>query len=316
MSPDEMLRQPQLPAERAYLVLEQLAQRFDQPQVHAFGQATDVVVGFDGDRWSPGERYALDHVGIEGALGQEVDAPELFRFRLEHVDEKRADGLALLLRVSLAGERGQKLGARINVEQGNVEMTTEEPNNLAGLIEPQVAVVDDNAGERAANGLMEELGRTGAVHPAGQAADHPTRPDFGPDAGDLRAAKVGHAPVAWQAGDAPHKISDQAAALRRMCHLRMKLHGVELALFIGDRGERRALGDRHHLETGWQACDAIAMAHPHGVAFALAPNPLKQPVVAGDLELSAPKLAMMSPLHAAAQLSHHGLLAIADAEHG
>ena len=32
--------------------------------------------------------------------------------------------------------------------------------------------------------------------------------------------------------------------------------------------------------------------------------------------LGAPKLAMMSALHAAAELSHHGLLAIADAEHG
>ncbi len=47
----------------------------------------------------PGEADALDHVGIERALGQEFGAADLLRFRLEDVDEEPADGLALGLRI-------------------------------------------------------------------------------------------------------------------------------------------------------------------------------------------------------------------------
>ena len=108
MAPDEMLGQAQLAAQRAHLVLEQLAQRLDQLQVHALGQAADVVVRLDGHRRPAGERHALDHVGVERALGQELGAAELLGLLLEHVDEQRADGLALGLRVGLAGQRREE----------------------------------------------------------------------------------------------------------------------------------------------------------------------------------------------------------------
>ena len=64
VSPDQVLGQAQLAAERAHLVLEQVAKRLDQLQVHARGQAADVVVSLivtAGRR----EADALDHVGIE-----------------------------------------------------------------------------------------------------------------------------------------------------------------------------------------------------------------------------------------------------------
>jgi hypothetical protein len=44
MAADEDVGQPELAAERAYLVLEQFAQRLDQRHVHAPGQTTHVVV--------------------------------------------------------------------------------------------------------------------------------------------------------------------------------------------------------------------------------------------------------------------------------
>ena len=43
-------------------------------------------------------RGALDHVGIERALGEELDRPVLLRLLLEHRDELGADDLPLLLR--------------------------------------------------------------------------------------------------------------------------------------------------------------------------------------------------------------------------
>ena len=62
----------------------------------------------DGHRRPAGERHALDHVGIERALGQELGAAELLRLRLEHVDEQLADGLALGFRIGDAFQRAQE----------------------------------------------------------------------------------------------------------------------------------------------------------------------------------------------------------------
>ena len=100
---DELLVEPELAADRAHFVLEQLAQRLDELHPHALGQAADVVVALD-ERRLPDDRHRLDHVGIQGALRQKVDAPQLGRFLLEHVDEGRADDLALLLGIGDAGE--------------------------------------------------------------------------------------------------------------------------------------------------------------------------------------------------------------------
>ncbi|MNE74938.1 hypothetical protein D3C80_1710550 [compost metagenome] len=46
-----------------------------------------------------GGRDALDHVRVEGALGQEFGAFDLGGLAVEHLDEDAADGLALGLRV-------------------------------------------------------------------------------------------------------------------------------------------------------------------------------------------------------------------------
>ena len=70
--PTKMFGQAELAAERAHLVLEQFAQRLDQLHVHALGQAADIVVRLDGHRRAAGEGDALDHVGIERALREEI----------------------------------------------------------------------------------------------------------------------------------------------------------------------------------------------------------------------------------------------------
>jgi hypothetical protein len=75
-------------------------------------------------------------------------------------------------------------------------------------------------------------------------------PTLGADLGDLARLEVRHAPVAGQAGDAAHEVADQLAPARRVRHLGVELHGVELALLVGDGRERRALRHAHHLEAG------------------------------------------------------------------
>jgi hypothetical protein len=98
----------------AHLVLEQLAQRLDQRQVHPLGQAADVVVALD-HRRRAAHRHALDHVGVERALGEEPRAGDGLASSSNTVDELAADDLALALGV---GDPGQ------GVEEAIVASTT------------------------------------------------------------------------------------------------------------------------------------------------------------------------------------------------
>src|SRR5688500_5353850 len=103
MAENHLPRKPQGEAELAHLVLEELAQRLEQLEVQALGQPADVVVRLDGGGLLAGRTTAgagrLDHVGIDGALGEPSRVPDLLGLALEGLDEKAADDLALLLRV-------------------------------------------------------------------------------------------------------------------------------------------------------------------------------------------------------------------------
>ena len=130
MATDERLGQAELTAERAHFVLEQFAQRLDKFQMHALGQAADIMVRFDGDRRSAGERHALDHVGIERALRQKIGRSfpftcDFLRFGLEHIDEQFADGLALLLGIVDASERVEENILGLNMDQRDIVVVAE-----------------------------------------------------------------------------------------------------------------------------------------------------------------------------------------------
>ena len=111
------------------------------------------------------------------------------------------------------------------------------------------------------------------------------------------------------------EIAQQRRAVRGVHHLGMELHAVEAARLVGDGGERRVGRHADHREALRQRRDAVAVAHPHRVPLALAPHPLEQRGLGGHLDLGAAELAVVAALHAAAELGHHGLLAVADAEH-
>ena len=324
-----MLGQPQLAPQGAHLVLEQLAQGLDQLQVHALGQAADVVVRLDGDGGPAGERHALDHVGVERALGQELrgcwsapEAPEeepppSFLASSSNTSMKSPPMVLRLASGSvLPASAVRKRLLASTCTRGILKAPrNSETTSLASLslsrpwsTKMQVSWCADR--------LVDQHGGHRAVDAAGEAADDAALADLGPDLGDLGRLEVRHRPVARQAGDAAHEVADQLAAARGVRHLGVELHGVELALFIGDGRERGALRHAHHLEAGRQPGDAIAVAHPHGVAVALGPEALEQRAVGGDVELGAAELAVVAAFDPAAHLRHHRLLAVADAEHG
>ena len=102
--------------------------------------------------------------------------------------------------------------AGVDVHQRDVEVAAEQRHDLLGLVEPQQAVVDEDAGELVADRLVDQHGGHRAVDAAGEAADDAALADLGADLGDLARLEVRHGPVARQAGDAAHEVADQLAA--------------------------------------------------------------------------------------------------------
>src|SRR5699024_923611 len=115
---DDLLRQTQLAAHGADLILEQQAQRLDELELDVIRQATDIVVALDVR--GTGTATRLDDVRVEGALHQVVDLLALEDTgdgTLEGTDELGADGLALGLRLADAGELVQEGLALVDGDQ-------------------------------------------------------------------------------------------------------------------------------------------------------------------------------------------------------
>ena len=113
-----------------------------------------------------------------------------------------------------------------------------------------------------------------------------------------------------------HEIGEELGAVRRVHHFGVELHAVELARVVGDGRERRAVRHADGAEAVRQLGHAVAMAHPDLRALALRPDAIEQRRLVDDLKLGAAEFAVMPAFDLAAERGDHGLLAIADAEHG
>src|SRR5258708_4716493 len=127
--------------------------------------------------------------------------------------------------------------------------------------------------------------RDRAIDPPRQPADHPPLADLGADLVDRLVLEGAHGPVAFGAGNLAHEIAQQRRPARRMHHLGVELHRVELALLVGDRRERRVVRDADDLEAYGQPGYAVAMAHPHRILAALLPHPVEEGSLAHHLDL-------------------------------
>ena len=72
---------------------------------------------------------------------------------------------------------------------------------------------------------------------------------------------------------------------------------------------------RDHLEAGRQRIDAVPVAHPHRQAGPRIAKPVEQRRRLLERNFRSAELALIRARDLSAKLRHHGLLAIADAEH-
>ena len=271
------------------------------------------------DRRAAGERHALDHVGIERALGEKLDraaavAGDAARFGVEHVDEQLADRLAFGLGVIDAGERLQELVGRVDMDKRDVEVAAEQAHHLVRFPLPHEPVIDEHAGQLIADRFVDQHRRHRRIDPAGQAADDARAPDLGAYAGDLLVAEGGHRPVAFEAGDLMKEIGDEFCAVGRVHHLRVEHRRIVAARLVGCDRVGRVLRHRVDAEALGQARDPVAMAHPHRIASALVPDAVEESGGSDDFDFRPAEFRCVAALDFAAELLAQGLLTVADGE--
>ena len=305
----------------AHLVLEQIAQGLYQLEVHSVRQAADIVVGFDDVRLAVPGGGGFNDVGIDRALGEPPDAIEFFRLALEHVDEGRADLLALGFGIVQTPQRLKKDIGGIDGDQARVENVRHAARkrdfDLFTLIQAQEAVVDEHAGELIADGAIEQRGGDAGVDAAGQSEHHPFPADGRAHFCYGALDDVFCCPQAPATADVSREAAKDFGAIARMRDLGVELHAEETPRTIRHGGDRRIRGAGRDFEIRRQRHDLVAVAHPHGQPT-VDPEASEQAIgaVFDDVDVRAAELALGRGFDGAAELGGQRVHAIADAEHG
>ena len=159
------MRQSERFADLADLVLEEVLYRLDQLKAELLRQTADVVVRLDA-------LVALNDVGIDRSLTEEVDALHLCGFLLEHMDELLADDLALALRFGYARKLIEETVGRIHICEICAQLLAENADDLLALALAHETVVHMDAVKLAADRLEQQRRDNRAVHTAGQGKQH------------------------------------------------------------------------------------------------------------------------------------------------
>jgi hypothetical protein len=161
------------------------------------------------------------------------------------------------------GERVEKLLPRVDGPEAIAEAPAERVGDALGLPCPQHAVVDEDAREPVADGLVDDRGGDGGIDAAGERADDFLVADLRPDALDSSATKFSMVQLGSALQIENRKFLQEHGALLAVMHLGVELDAPAAVLGVGAGGDRGigAVGD--HLPAGGQAFHAVAVAHPH-----------------------------------------------------
>ncbi len=245
-----LVRQAELQTDLAYFVLEEFAQRLDQRHAHVLRQPADVVMRLDDVRLAGGRAGRFDHVRIDRALRQPLDALELVRLFVEHLDELAADDLALLFRVADTVQRVEEALGRVDAYHANTQVVAERVHHLVALVVAQQPVVDEHAGELVTDRFVKKRGNDGRIDAAGQAEQDLGIANLLAHPGDAVRDDIAGRPVAGAAADVVDEALHDRLALQRVSDFRVELHTVETPAAVLHRCKRRVPAAGGRLEAG------------------------------------------------------------------
>ena len=309
---NQVFRQAQLAASLADLVFEQVTQGFDDFfEIHKVRQAADIVVALDGRALAA--ETALDHVGIDRALGQEVHSTDFFGLILEHADELFTDDLALALGSTLPCQLLVEAVAGVDADEVDIELAAfaKDLADLFALVLAQQAVVNENAGQLLADGLSQHGCADAGINAAGQGAEHLAVADLLAQGLDAVLHEGVHLPGTGAAADIVHEVVQHLGAVIGVQHFGMELHAVQTAGLILGSSHRAVGGVGHDLKAGGGRLDIIIMAHPADILLGQAGKHRAGGIQVDD-RFAVLTLGGLADL--AAQHVHHQLAAVADAQ--
>ena len=319
MAVNHLGRQPELHADSADLVLEQFPQRLDELEVHALRQAADVVVRLDDVRLLGRRAGRLDDVRVDRSLGEPPDVLEARRLLFKNFDEQAADALSFLLRIFHAFQRREKTILGVHPLDVDAQVPCERRHDLIAFVLPQQSVIDKNADQLIADGLVQQRRDHRRIHATGKRQQHVAVFNPAPHVGDAVLDDPGRRPEFPAAADLVNEAREDAHALAGVGDFGMKLDAIVAARLVHHAGDGRVVGGRHELEPGRQAHHAVAVTHPHvqqavsvlvGVVF----DVFEQPRVPARADLRVAELPVARGFHVTAELRCHGLHAVTDAE--
>src|ERR1019366_9495792 len=161
-------------------------------------------------------RHGLDDIGVKRALREKLRLARALSRRLEHLDERLADDLAFAIGVCDALQPSQEELGRVLILQPDLEMAAEDFPRHRRLSSAQQAVIDENAGELTANGLVQQCRSYARIHAAAQTQDHLLNANLGADGLDRLVSIVAHRPVSAAAADAVDEAGEDLPPLRRV----------------------------------------------------------------------------------------------------
>ena len=251
-------------------------------------------------------------------MGEEVDLALLLALDLgdgafEDLDELVADDLALTLGVGDALELAQEDLGGVDDAEVDLELAAEHLLHLGAFVEAQQAVVDEDAGQLLADGALDEGGRDGGIHSAGEAEDHLRLADLLADFADGRLDVVVHLPGRLAAADAEEEVAEDVDAALGVGDLGVELDAVEAALRILDDRALGVLGGGDGLEAAREAGDLVAVRIPDAQRRL---QSLQELGALAEGKRAVTVLAMGAAGDVAAEHLAHELDAVADAEHG
>ena len=122
--------------------------------------------------------------------------------------------------------------------------------DLRRLVQPQHAVVDEDAGQPIADRAVDEQRRDGRVDAAAQPADHPPVADLRADPRGRLLDERRHRPVAGAAADVVGEVAEDLEAALGVHDLGMEQQRVEPAIRRRHRRDRRVGARRGDREAG------------------------------------------------------------------
>ena len=112
--------------------------------------------------------FALENVGPDGSLCQELHAVELSGFVSEYVDELLADDVSLLFGIRNACEFVKETVYRVDIDEVRVHLVAENSDDLLGLAFAKKAVVYVNGNQLFADCLDQKRCYYRGINTSGQ----------------------------------------------------------------------------------------------------------------------------------------------------